>query len=128
MTVRLRVFLREVLAELRRARTLGLAAEAAFWLFLSLVPLAAVAGLVGARMAAGHWATFAPLVGVLPVASRALVTNELLRASSWNGGTVCSSFSFRKIARSPFRASAASLILPANLLARSVAFAMTCLA
>ena len=32
-------------ADIARARTLGLAAEMSFWLFLSLVPLAAVAGL-----------------------------------------------------------------------------------
>jgi uncharacterized BrkB/YihY/UPF0761 family membrane protein len=35
---------------LDRSRTFGLAAETAFWLFLSMIPLAAVGGLIAARL------------------------------------------------------------------------------
>jgi membrane protein len=80
--------LREVVAHARKTRTLGLAAESAFWLFLGLVPLAAVAGLVAARTTASNWAVLAPVVGALPVTTRELVTAELFTIARWNGGTV----------------------------------------
>ena len=43
-------------------RALGLAAEMAFWLFLSLLPLAAVAGGAAAKLAVGNWSITAPLL------------------------------------------------------------------
>ncbi len=71
-----------------RSRSLGLAAEMAFWLFLSLLPLAAVVGLITARLAVGNVATVAPLLQSLPGATRELVGNELGRMAAWNGGEV----------------------------------------
>lgn len=71
-----------------RTRTLGLAAETAFWLFLSLVPLAAVAGLVAARLSMDNWGDVAPLLGALPGSARELITGELVKVSSWNQGAV----------------------------------------
>ena len=47
-----REWLDPILRGVDRARTLGLAAEMSFWLFLSLVPLAAVAGLLNLFAAA----------------------------------------------------------------------------
>lgn len=69
-------------------RSLGLAAEMAFWLFLSLLPLSAVAGLVTAKLAATHWSTLASLLESLPPAMRDLIAGELGRMAAWNGGKV----------------------------------------
>lgn len=69
-------------------RSLGIGAEMAFWLFLSLLPLAAVAGLITAKMAVGNWSVAAPLLDSLPAATRELVNNELGRVAAWNGGKV----------------------------------------
>jgi membrane protein len=71
-----------------RARTLGLAAEVSFWLFLALVPLAAVAGLVAARVATSHTSMATSLVSAVAPASRALIAPEVERVASWRGGTV----------------------------------------
>jgi membrane protein len=79
---------RELGTELMRARTFGLAAEMAFWLFLSLLPLAAVAGLVAARLALSDSGLLSPLVGSLPATSRDLVSRELASVAAWNGGKV----------------------------------------
>src|SRR5689334_12692983 len=69
-------------------RALGLAAEMAFWLFLSLLPMAAVGGLITAKFATGNWAAAAALLGSLPQASREMIANELERVAAWNGGKV----------------------------------------
>ena len=71
-----------------RTRTFGLASQTAFWLFLSLIPLAAVAGLAAARISSGHWERVNPLLRSLPVATRELIRSELAKVASWNGGTV----------------------------------------
>lgn len=73
---------------LQETRAFGLAAETAFWLFLSLIPLAAVAGLVAARFTTDNWGQFSPVLGALPDPTRELVTTELVKVSRWNGGTV----------------------------------------
>lgn len=77
-----------VLTNLDRSRTFGLAAEMSFWLFLSLLPLAAVLGMAVAKLAASHQATVAPILDPMPPATRELVTRELSRVSAWNGGAV----------------------------------------
>jgi membrane protein len=69
-------------------RSLGLGAEMAFWLFLSLLPLAAVGGLLTAKIAAGSWSTTAPLLESLPLASREMISTELGKVAAWNGGKV----------------------------------------
>lgn len=79
---------KDLLVRLDRTRTFGLAAETAFWLLLSLVPLAAVLGLVAARLSMGNWRDAAPLLSSLPAAARDLVGTELARLATWNGGTV----------------------------------------
>ena len=81
-------WLRDLYLCLDRTRTFGLAAETAFWLFLSLLPLAAVAGLAAARVSSEHWDTVNPLLRSLPIATRQLIQSELVKVSSWNGGTV----------------------------------------
>ncbi|MBI5531146.1 MAG: YihY/virulence factor BrkB family protein [Deltaproteobacteria bacterium] len=60
----------------------------AFWFFLSLVPLAAVAGLLTAKVASGRSSTMAPLLESLPAATRGLVSTELAKVAAWNGGQV----------------------------------------
>ncbi len=75
-------------ARLAHDRTLGLAAEMAFWLFLSLLPLAAVAGLVVAKVTVDGGAVHAPFLKALPPAGRELVENELARVAAWRGGQV----------------------------------------
>jgi membrane protein len=78
-----------VFANLGRSRTVGLAGEMAFWLFLSLIPIAAVAGLALAKFAfgEGHNAA-AGFLSTLPPAVRELLTKELANVSAWNGGAV----------------------------------------
>jgi membrane protein len=71
-----------------RGRTFGLAAETAFWLFLSMVPLAAVAGLVAARLSLENWQELTPVISSMPWSTRQLVQTELVNVSRWNGGTV----------------------------------------
>ena len=69
-------------------RSLGLAAEMAFWLFLSLLPLAAVAGLVAARFAMENGGIVPPLLDSLPSAAQQLILDELSRVAAWKGGEV----------------------------------------
>src|SRR5215472_13611318 len=79
---------RRVWMHMNSVRTLGLAAETAFWLFLSLVPLAAVGALVAARFAVQNSTMVAPLFASMPQAVRDLVWSELRHVAAWNGGSV----------------------------------------
>lgn len=80
--------LAEVLSGVSRRRTLGLAAEMAFWMFLSLVPLLAVAGFAAARLAKAHpWETWSAMRPV-PTEVRDLIFQQLDRVASWRGGAV----------------------------------------
>lgn len=88
LSVRAVHWLRDLYVCLDRTRTFGLASETAFWLFLSLIPLAAVAGLAAARVTSEHWDRVNPLLRSLPMATRELIQSELVKVSSWNGGTV----------------------------------------
>lgn len=58
----------------------------AFWLFLSLLPLAAVAGLIAAKLALDSATFSAWLFETLPVATRTLVATELGNMAAWKGG------------------------------------------
>ncbi|HTB75286.1 MAG TPA: YhjD/YihY/BrkB family envelope integrity protein [Polyangiaceae bacterium] len=83
-----REWLDPIVRGVTRARTFGLAAEMSYWLFLSLVPLAAVAGLVAARLATSHQ----PLVGSFlssftPEAQR-LIEGQVASVAAWDGGRV----------------------------------------
>lgn len=81
-------WVKDLIACMDEARTLGVAAETAFWLFLSLIPLAAVAGLIAARLSVNNWGDVTPLLSSLPVATRQLISNELMKLAAWNDGTV----------------------------------------
>jgi membrane protein len=82
------VWSKDVLVSLDRTRVLGLAAETAFWLFLSLVPLAAVAGLVAARVSTSNWSEVVPMLSSLPAATRELVRAAMLDLATRNKGSV----------------------------------------
>jgi membrane protein len=79
----LKAFIREVID----SRTTGMAAEMAFWLFLSLIPLAAVAGLVAAKIAVNS-ADVAALLDSLPPETRRMVARQLSHVAAWKGGAV----------------------------------------
>jgi membrane protein len=83
-----RAWLKCLLTRLDANRALGLGAEMAFWLFLSLLPLAAVVGVVAAKLAVGNWSIAAPLLDSLPDATRTLLRAELGQMAAWNGGKV----------------------------------------
>jgi membrane protein len=76
-----------MLSSVARARTLGLAAEMSFWLFLSLVPLAAVVGWLAARVATSPEVT-ATLLGSVPAEVRDLLARQVHRVAAWHGSTV----------------------------------------
>lgn len=65
---------------MRESRTFGVAAEMAFWLFLALLPMAAVVGALVARMGLGLELA-RPLVHAIPDSST-MLENELARASA----------------------------------------------
>jgi len=75
-------------ARLSASRIFGVGAEMAFWLFLSLLPLAAVAGLLAARLTTRSGAAMTQVLGSLPRATRELLAQELTRVAAWNGGKV----------------------------------------
>ena len=77
-----------IFARVSRARTTGLAAELAFWLFLAILPIAAVAGLVTARLATTDGGFNAMIFGSTPPAMRDLLSKELKDVAAWNGGSV----------------------------------------
>lgn len=81
-------WLRELYDDLDHSRTFGLAAETAFWLFLSLIPLLAVAGLVAARFTTKNWDQLTPVLGALPESTRALIRSELDKVAHWKSGAV----------------------------------------
>lgn len=81
-------WVRDFYADLERTRAFGLAAETAFWLFLSLIPFFAVAGLIAARISTGRWDELVPLLASLPEWTRAFIHDELDKVARWNGGAV----------------------------------------
>jgi membrane protein len=77
-----------MLVGIARARTLGLAAEMSFWLFLAIVPLAAVAGYVAARLATGHDWLASALLEAVPSQVRDLLATQVERVAAWHGGAL----------------------------------------
>jgi membrane protein len=73
---------------MNRARSLGLAAETAFWLFFSLLPLAAVGGLVLARVTVSRSDLTTTMLGSTPPEVRDLMAAQLGKVAKWNGGEV----------------------------------------
>src|SRR5258706_10307411 len=74
--------LKRIAARVTKARTLGVAAEMSFWLFLSLMPLAAVVGLLAARLALSDWSLAEPLLRALPPDAIDLLRRELVHVAS----------------------------------------------
>jgi membrane protein len=71
-----------------RARTFGLAAEMSFWVFLSLVPLAAMAGMVAAKLAVSNvWLGSAALEAV-PLEVRDMIHRQVEYVAAWRGAKV----------------------------------------
>jgi membrane protein len=69
--------------------TLGLAAQMAFWVFLSLVPLAAIVGFVAARLAVTHHEdVLGPILESVPAATSQLIVTQVEHVAKWQGGTV----------------------------------------
>ncbi len=71
-----------------RARTHGLAAEMSFWLFLSLVPLAAVGGLVVARLVESGGPVADAFLAAVPPDAREVIRQPVERVAAWHGSTV----------------------------------------
>jgi membrane protein len=82
-----RFWVRGFVREIIDSRTTGMAAEMAFWLFLALIPLAAVAGLVAAKVAVSS-ADVAALLNTLPPETRHMVSRQLNHVAAWRGGAV----------------------------------------
>jgi len=82
------VWMKTLLGRLDRSRALGVAAEMTCWLLLALVPLAAVLGMVVAKLAMANGDVTASMLSSLPPATRGLVGGELSKVSAWNGGAV----------------------------------------
>jgi membrane protein len=59
-----------------------------FWLFLSLVPLAAMAGLVAARLATSRPWLEPSVLSSVPPQARDLLTQQVDRVAAWHGGAV----------------------------------------
>jgi membrane protein len=83
-----RAWLDPLLRGIARARTFGLAAEMSFWLFLSLVPLAAVAGLIAARLAMRHEPAVGTLLSSVPPDVRHMIESEVDSVARWSGGSL----------------------------------------
>ncbi len=79
--------LRAMLTGIAQARTLGLAAEMSFWLFLSLVPLAAVAGWLAARVATSDGLT-SSMLATVPYEVKQLLEGQVRHVAAWHGSTV----------------------------------------
>jgi membrane protein len=71
-----------------RARTFGLAAEMSFWVFLSLVPLAAVAGWLAARFVSSKPQITASILASVPEEVRQLVDRQVHRVASVHATSV----------------------------------------
>jgi len=71
-----------------RARTFGLAAEMSFWLFFALVPLAAIAGLVAARLAKARLGALSSVLDAVPSDVRELVARQVTDVAALRGGTL----------------------------------------
>ena len=71
-----------------RARAFSLASDAAFWFFLGLIPLMAVAGMLAVKVTMHRSGSVVPLLTPLPGSVRAFVGRELWQVSAWSGGTV----------------------------------------
>ena len=79
---------KEVFARLDREHVLDSASAASFWLFVALVPLAAVALMLATKLAWANEQVLTALLASVPAKSRTLMSRELHGLAAWNGGTV----------------------------------------
>jgi membrane protein len=82
------LYARSFVLQVDRSRTFGLAAELAFWLFFSLVPLLAVAGMIAAKLAVGRASLTGELLAAVPPQTRDLVAGQLAAVAAYNGRSV----------------------------------------
>ena len=82
------VWLKTLAANVDRSRTFGLAAEMTCWLFLALIPLAAVLGMIAAKLAMKNYEAASGIMRAMPSSMRQMIGGELGRVSAWNGGAV----------------------------------------
>jgi membrane protein len=80
--------IRSFVREMDRSRTFGVAAELGFWLFFSLIPLVAVAGMVAAKLAVGHAGLSGHALESIPLQTRDLIDRQLASVAAWHGGKV----------------------------------------
>jgi membrane protein len=80
--------LKELAARVARSRTLGLAAEMSFWLFLALIPLAFVAGFMLAKLAMSGAGLAKTALLTAPAATRELIVDQVGKVAAWRTGTV----------------------------------------
>jgi membrane protein len=73
---------------LGRARTFGLAAEMSFWVFMSLVPLAAMAGMVAAKLALSNAWLGSEALSSVPPEVRDLIHEQVEYVAAWHGARV----------------------------------------
>lgn len=71
--------------ELLKADVIDVASAAAFWLFLALMPLLAVAGLVAAKLAVSDRSLVGPALASMPAGSRDLLEGELGKVAGMSG-------------------------------------------
>jgi membrane protein len=77
-----------LVATLNIGQLVDQASAAAFWLFLSIVPIATVAGMVAAKVTQTNFSLLHSIVDQMPPASRDLLETEVARVGAWNGGAV----------------------------------------
>jgi membrane protein len=82
------VHVRSFVREMDRSRTFGVAAELGFWLFFSLVPLVAVAGMIAAKLAVGHASLSGQAFASIPMQTRELINRQLASVAAWHGRKV----------------------------------------
>jgi membrane protein len=60
----------------------------AFWVFLAIIPLAAVAGFAAARVATSHESLLPSLLSTVPQAARDLIVDQVHQVAAWRGGAL----------------------------------------
>lgn len=85
---RLRLFMKQLVTHVQRTRMTGLAAEMSFWLFMALMPLAAMAAFGIARLAMSDHTAANAILAAAPPAARTLIQGQLAQVAAWHGGAV----------------------------------------
>ncbi len=69
-------------------RTLGVAAEMAFWMFSSILPILVLVGLATSYIATTHSELLTSLFAEVPKHIQTLILDELKHIDMWNGGVI----------------------------------------